>query len=122
MILVDGSNVRRSTWPNPSPAQLVEALDAWRAGWREKVAALVEVVVVFDGRSGAGSTELVEVIDVPYADDELVDVAREAIELGARVEAATSDRELCERLEAAGATVTWGGGRLLRELGLARGR
>jgi hypothetical protein len=118
LILVDGSNVRRSAWPNPTPDRLVAALDAW-AG-EEAEADDRELVVVFDGSSGAASTPRVAVVDVPYADDELVAIAREAIAAGWVVDAATSDRELRDRLQDSGATVAWGGGRLLRELGLGR--
>lgn len=118
-MLVDGSNVRRSTWPNPGEYDVVAALDAWSA----QSAPDDEVVIVFDGRPMVGSTERVEVVPVRYADDELVTRVREAVAAGRSVRVATSDRELRSRIEAEGGVVAWGGGRLLGELGLQkRGR
>ena len=116
LVLVDGSNVRRSTWPNPTPQAFVDAL----ARWATDVPVAARVVVVFDGRSGVASSSDVEVVDVPYADDELVRLAREAVEAGTSVRAATSDRELRDRLQGEGVEVAWGGGGFLRELGLGR--
>ncbi len=119
LVLVDGSNVRRSTWPNPAPQAFVDALARWAGDHPDHV----RVVVVFDGTSRAASpSDRLEVVDIPYADDELVRIAADAVESGERVTAATSDRELRARLHEVGAEVAWGGGSLLRELGLARGR
>lgn len=118
LVLVDGSNVRRSAWPNPDPASLVDALERWMAATRPSERA----VVVFDGAVEAGSGAQVIVVAVPYADDELVTIAAREVAAGSRVLAATSDRELRRRLEQSGAEVAWGGGGFLRELGLGPGR
>jgi hypothetical protein len=116
LVLVDGSNVRRSTWPNPGEADVVAALDAWAA----QSAPHEEVVIIFDGRPGVASTDRVEVVPVRYADDEIVARVRDAVSAGRAVRVATSDRELRARIEADGGTVGWGGGRFLAELGLRR--
>jgi hypothetical protein len=117
LVLVDGRNVQRSTWPNPADDLLVEALARWGADEPTR-----DVVVVFDGMVEATAPRL-EIVCVPYADNELVERARAARVAGRPVLAATSDRELRERLEAIGVEVPWGGGRLLGELGLSqRGR
>lgn len=117
-MLVDGSNVRRSTWPNPGEDDVVAALDRWAA----EVAAGEEVVIVFDGRPVVASTERVEVVPVRYADDDIVSRVRAAVALGRSVRVATSDRELRSRIEAEGGVVAWGGGRFLSELGLRKAR
>lgn len=119
LIVVDGANVRRSTWPNVGEAQLVEAVDRWAASDH----ADARVVVFFDARERvAESTDRVEVRVVSYADDEIVDAAHEGVRRGEVVLVATSDRELRRRLEEVGAEIPWGGGRLLNELGLGRRR
>jgi hypothetical protein len=118
-IIVDGQNVRRSTWPNVEEPRLVEAVEWWAASEHDDA----EVVVFFDGREPvADSTSRVEVRVGGYADDELVSLARERVRAGHVVLVATSDRELRRRLEKVGAEVPWGGGRLLGELGLGRRR
>ncbi len=114
LVLVDGSNVRRSTWPNPGEDDVVAALDAWAAQSAPKD----DVVIVFDGRPAAESTDRVEVVPVRYADDEIVTRVREAVGAGRSVRVATSDRELRARIEAEGGVVAWGGGRFLGALGL----
>ncbi len=115
VVLVDGRNVQRSTWPNPTLGELLDALAEWAAvsAPRERV------VVVLDGPLDVEPPGSITVVEVGYADDELVAQARAAIAAGSGVRAATSDRDLRERLEEAGAEVPWGGGRFLRELGLA---
>lgn len=118
LVLVDGSNVRRSAWPNPSEGDVVAALDAWSA----EAAGDDEVVIVFDGRPATASTERVEVVPVRYADDEIVTRVRDAVAAGRNARVATSDRELRERVEAEGGIVPWGGGRFLAELGLRKRR
>lgn len=119
LVLVDGSNVRRSGWPNASEAELVAALHQWAV---ETLGAGTDVLVVFDGEGDVEPTERVGVACVSYADDEIVTRARERLDQRGEVRVATSDRELRDRLEQAGAQVAWGGGRFLRELGLGRGR
>lgn len=119
LLLIDGANVRRSTWPNVDEPALVDALDSWAATEHPDA----DVVAYFDAtREVASSTARVEVRSVPYADDEIVAFARDRITAGSKVLAATSDRELRRRLEEVGAEVPWGGGRLLGELGLGRRR
>ncbi len=119
LVLVDGSNVRRSTWPNPGEDDVVAALDVWSTN----AAPGDEVVILFDGRPAVDSTDRVEVVPVRYADDELVTRVRDAVAAGRSVRVATSDRELRARVEAEGGVVAWGGGRFLGELGLRnRGR
>lgn len=114
LVLVDGSNVRRSTWPNPGENDVVAALDAWSV----EAAPEEEVVITFDGRPRVPSTGRVEVVPVRYADDEIVTRVCEAVAAGRSVRVATSDRELRARVEAEGGVVAWGGGRFLGELGL----
>lgn len=119
LVLVDGANVRRSTWPNVDEPALVAAIDSWAAEEHPDA----DVTVYFDASADvARSTARVVVRIVPYADDEIVGLARERVHAGACVLAATSDRELRRRLEEVGAEVPWGGGRLLHELGLGRRR
>ena len=118
LVLVDGRNVQRSTWPNPDAATLLRALDRWA----EPDADTWEVVAVFDGTVADVELEHVAVVETRYADDELVALAREARAERRDVLAATSDRELRRRLEEVGVEVAWGGGGLLRELGLASRR
>lgn len=118
LVLVDGSNVRRSTWPNPTEGDLLAALEAWATDAVEGE----DVVIVFDGRPSVESTEHVDVVPVRYADDEIVARVRAAVSEGRAVRVATSDRELGRRIEAEGGIVGWGGGRLLSELGLRKRR
>lgn len=121
LVLIDGTNVRRSTWPNVDEARLVAALDRWAAS----SPVTRRVVVTFDGPGAddAGGTDHVEVVVVRYADDELVRIAEEHVRAGGSIRAATSDRELRSRLQVVGAEVAWGGGGMLAELGLGgRGR
>lgn len=118
-IIVDGQNVRRSTWPNVEEQRLVDELERWASSEHDDA----ELVVFFDARSAvARSGGRADVRLVPYADDELVTLARERAGAGYVVLVATSDRELRRRLEAVGAEIPWGGGRLLGELGLGRPR
>jgi len=76
-VIVDGENVRRSTWPNLSREQVDERAQAWaeREGH--------DVRLVWDE-------------DVGYADDEIVRLARE---LAPPVWVVTSDRGLRDRLD-----------------------
>jgi hypothetical protein len=118
-IIIDGQNVRRSTWPNVDEQRLVDELERWV----ESEHADAELVVYFDAsRVIAAAGNRADVRLVPYADDELVTLARERVRAGHVVLVATSDRELRRRLEAVGAEVAWGGGRMLGELGLGRPR
>src|SRR5690349_12986345 len=75
-VIVDGENVRRSTWPNLSRAQVDEGARAWaeREGH--------DLRLVWDQ-------------DVGYADDEIVRLAQE---LAPPVWVVTSDRGLRDRL------------------------
>ncbi len=103
LVVVDAENVRRSLWPNLSPADLVARARAWagRGGH--------ELLVVFDGQP---PDEASDVVGARHADDEVA----------ARVEAAdgevwvvTSDRELRRRVEERAARIL-GGGSFVREL------
>jgi len=115
-VLVDAENVRRSTWPNIAPAELVELVAVWAAdeGCR--------AVVVFDGQAPA-----VDVGDAPVeavstggesADDWIAREAGKLRQRQARFRLVTSDRELCERAGPGAERVT-GGGAFARAL-LAR--
>lgn len=119
LVLIDGSNVRRSGWPNASEAELVAALHRWAV---ETLDAGTDVFVVFDGKGDVEPTQRVGVECVSYADDEIVTRARDHLQQGGEVRVATSDRELRDRLAQVGAQVAWGGGRFLRELGLGHRR
>jgi rRNA-processing protein FCF1 len=77
VVIVDGENVRRSTWPNPSRDEIDTAAQAWAV--REGH----ELRVVWDE-------------DVGYADDEIVRLARE---VEPPVWVVTSDRGLQGRLD-----------------------
>jgi predicted RNA-binding protein with PIN domain len=114
VVIVDGENVRRSTWPNVAQEELVESCRRWRE--REQVS----VEVVFDG-AGPGSkpTPGTAVVGTG-AESADAWIARRAEELrseGARFWLVTSDRAL--RTEAgSGAEQVVGGGSFLRTLGL----
>ncbi len=94
-VLVDGENVRRSSWPNVARDELVELCAAWA---KERG---VEAEVFWE-------TEL-------SADDRIAARAAELAEAGAPYWVVTSDREL--RRRAAGAGRILGGGAFVRELG-----
>ena len=112
-MLVDAQNVRRSTWPNIAPEELVELVGRWTR------AEGMHAVVVFDGRAPT--------LDVGEAPVELVSTGSESADDWIAREAATfrkrdtpfwlitSDRELRERASA-GATRTVGGGSFARRL------
>jgi predicted RNA-binding protein with PIN domain len=113
-VLVDGENVRRSTWPNLSQDQLVERSCAWAA---RKGA---DAVVVFDG-GNAGERVVDDNCIIVRTGGEIADdwIARRAAELheaGRGYVLVTSDREL--RARAGGhADRTIGGGSFVRGLG-----
>lgn len=90
IVLVDAENVRRSVWPNLSREELVERAERWAE--QEGVRA----EVVFEGR---GET----------ADDRIVAKAAELHAQGEEVWAATSDRELRERLQPYATRIIGGG-------------
>jgi hypothetical protein len=112
-VLVDAPNVRRSTWPNITPEEVVELVGRWAE------AEGVHAVAVFDGRApevDAGDLP-VELVSTgsESADDW---IAREAAALranGTPFWLVTSDRELRERA-GAGAERTIGGGAFARTL------
>jgi hypothetical protein len=103
LVLVDAENVRRSLWPNLSPAELVAGARGWAA--REGH----ELLVVFDG---APPEEAPDVTGARHADDEIVARASRA---EGPVWAVTSDRELRRRLEDHAEHLV-GGGSFAREL------
>ena len=91
-VLVDAENVRRSLWPNLSPAELVDRANAWgKANGHD-------VVVVWEGAE--------------TADDR---IAREVTELDPPLWVVTSDRELRRRVEPHAERIL-GGGSFAREL------
>jgi predicted RNA-binding protein with PIN domain len=114
VVIVDGENVRRSTWPNVAQDELVESCRRWAE--REQVS----VEVVFDGAGPA--SEPTPGTTVVGSGSESADawIARRAAELraeGARFWLVTSDRAL--RTEAgSGAEQVVGGGSFLRTVGL----
>lgn len=88
-MLVDAENVRRSMWPNLSPAELLERCRAWAE--RENAS----VVVVFDGAPPATGAADVDGTDGRSADDRIVELASTHDGL---VWIVTSDRELRDRV------------------------
>jgi hypothetical protein len=92
VVIVDGENVRRSTWPNPSRAEVEAAAQEW--AMREGL----DLRVVWDE-------------DVGYADDEIVRLARE---VAPPVWVVTSDCGLRDRLDV---DRVIGGGSFARTLG-----
>jgi hypothetical protein len=92
VVIVDGENVRRSTWPNPPRAEVDAAAQEWAA--REGL----DLRVVWDE-------------DVGYADDEIVRLTQE---LDSPVWVVTSDRGLRDRLDV---DRVIGGGSFARTLG-----
>ena len=102
--LVDAMNVIGSRpdgwWKNRAAAvdPLIEQLERYGAATGD------EITVVVDGRPRREPPEsTIEVVFVPHADDE---IARRA---GPGVRVVTSDRELAERVRAAGADVVGAG-------------
>jgi hypothetical protein len=111
LVIVDAENVRRSTWPNVLPTELVARVAAWAAG------EALTAVVVFDGDAPNLSFEHVrlEGSGAGSADDRIVELASAAAGIGDTVWLATSDRELRRRVGADAARVI-GGGSFLRDL------
>ena len=107
-VFVDAENVRRSRWPNLSPAELVERCRAWS---REQG---VRAVVVFDGDAPAAADD--EVCEVVCTGSESADdwIAR-AVRDADAYWLATSDRELRERAGAQAERII-GGGAFLAQL------
>jgi hypothetical protein len=103
LVLVDAENVRRSQWPNLSPAELVARARAWAV--REGHGLLV----VFDGDP---PDEAPDVEGSAYADDA---IAAHVERADGPVWVVTSDRGLRARVED-GAERIVGGGTFLREL------
>jgi predicted RNA-binding protein with PIN domain len=113
VVLVDASNVRRSTWPNISPEELVGLCADWATaeGCRAQV--------VFDGPApdvavGVAPVELVST-DRESADDRIAIEAAELRRREVRFWLVTSDRELRERASP-GAERVIGGGTFARTL------
>jgi predicted RNA-binding protein with PIN domain len=113
VVLVDAQNVRRSTWPNIAPADLVELV----AGWATEEDC--RAVVVFDGQAPAVDTgdapiELVS-SGSQTADDRIARRASELRDRGIRFWLVTSDRDLRARA-GPGAERVIGGGAFARTL------
>jgi predicted RNA-binding protein with PIN domain len=110
VVIVDGENVRRSTWPNVGAAELVDRLATWT-----QVEGL-QTVLVFDRHAPAVATPAnVELVD---SGGESADawIARRAAELRAEQTSywlVTSDRALREEASP-GAERVIGGGAFLR--------
>jgi hypothetical protein len=104
-IVVDAENVRRSTWPNLSKAELVARARAWA----EREGA--DLLVVFDGDPPEDAPDLLG-SGRRTADDVIA-------ELAGRFWLVTSDRALRERVGAKAENVL-GGGSFLRELEAVR--
>jgi predicted RNA-binding protein with PIN domain len=110
VVIVDGENVRRSTWPNLAAAALVERL-AW---WTQREG--VQAVLVFDGRAPTVATPAN--VELVGSGGESADawIARRAAELRAEQTSywlVTSDRALREEASP-GAERVIGGGAFLR--------
>jgi hypothetical protein len=99
IVVIDAENVRRSLWPNLSPAELVDLARGWAAAEGHGV------LVVFDGRA---PTEAADVVSTgrESADDW---IAREAPLLARPWWLVTSDRELRTRASATAERVLGGG-------------
>lgn len=107
-MLVDAENVRRSRWPNLSPAELVRSCRAW-AGARG-----LGLLVVFDGPAPE-EAEDVTGTGAESADDRIAELAAAFAAEAEPYWLVTSDRAL--RLRAGGAAErTFGGGAFLREI------
>jgi hypothetical protein len=103
LVIVDAENVRRSLWPNLSAEELVSRARAWAA--REGH----DLLIVFDGPVPEEAPDLVS---SPYADDEIVRLAKEA---EGPLWVVTSDRGLRARLTGHADRVV-GGGTFARSL------
>jgi hypothetical protein len=103
LVVVDAENVRRSLWPNLSPAELVGRTRAWAA--REGH----ELLLVFDG---APPEEAADLAGAPHADDAIVEAASGA---EGPVWVVTSDRALRDRLGGTAERLL-GGGSFARDL------
>jgi predicted RNA-binding protein with PIN domain len=106
LVIVDGENVRRSTWPNIGRQELVERCAAWAR--REHVRALV----VFDG--DAPTARVDGPVEVAGSGGETADawIARRAAELRAGETAfwlVTSDRALRDEASPGAQQVIGGG-------------
>ncbi len=112
VVIVDGENVRRSTWPNIGRVELVERCRAWAE--REHVS----VEVVFDGPPPASEPSPATAVFGSGAESADAWIARRAAELRAeraRFWLVTSDRAL--RADAGrGAERIIGGGSFARKL------
>jgi hypothetical protein len=104
-VVVDAENVRRSTWPNLSKAELVARARAWAP--REDA----DLLVVFDGDPPDVAPDLIG-SGVRSADDVIA-------ELEGPFTLVTSDRGLRERVGEKAEKVI-GGGAFLRELEAVR--
>jgi hypothetical protein len=104
-VLVDAENVRRSTWPNVSREELVEAVRAWagEAGHN--------ALIVFDGSAPYDAPDLVS--GRGTADDWLAAHAYEY----APYWLVTSDRKLRERAGSRAERIIGGGSFLRQDLG-----
>jgi hypothetical protein len=108
LVLVDAENVRRSRWPNLSPAQLVDRSRAWAT------AQGVGLLVVFDGPPPEEGDDVTGT-EAESADDRIAELAAGLAAAGRPYWLVTSDRELRRRAGDAADRVV-GGGAFVREL------
>ena len=105
LVFVDAENVRRSTWPNVSPEELVRLAELWSESNG------LPVRIVFDGPAPVGAVGT----EQDSADDRIAEEAAELAERDQPYWLVTSDRGL--RARAAGrADRVVGGGAFVREL------
>ncbi len=102
IVIVDAENVRRSRWPNLTPAALVERSRAWAAAEGNRL------LVVFDGPPPEDGDDLLGTRG-ESADDRITAIAGELAAEGTPYWLVTSDRELRRRAGDAAARVIGGG-------------
>jgi hypothetical protein len=109
LVLVDAENVRRSRWPNLSPAELVARARTWAE------AEGVELLIVFDGPPPEEAADVTGT-GAGTADDRIAELASALAAEERPYWLVTSDREL-RRRAGGGADGILGGGAFVRELG-----
>ena len=104
--LVDAENVRRSTWPNLDPEELLRRCRAWAERHDARL------IVVFDGATPATDAADVDGSGGGTADDRIAELAGT---LDGPVWVVTSDRELRRRVSGHAERVI-GGGTFVQQL------
>jgi hypothetical protein len=103
IVIVDAENVRRSRWPNLSPADLVTRARAWAAGEG------FDLLVVFDGPAPQDAPDLIASRPGESADDRIAEIAERLTNEGSAYWLVTSDRGLRARAADGAARVVGGG-------------